>query len=296
MGRKIEFACDNGDWSELRINGIQDRFIDNFSVSPNELREMVSKCNRYIVSNSLIDSLINTDVDEEILKDLFWNNPIERDFLIKTQSIKAYLLFDGIKDPNEYIKSKPEIINIWQNSLIDHWIVLYDYSGLIKANGDICNIFMADIIFDRYQNVFGMTISSGFGLDEYPIIKTLLLYINSSNADIILGQNSKEYRDAVRAMKRFPPGHKKRQRAYETMIALKNTKILGSRITYINRHEKQDGEKTGSHASPSPHWRRGHYRRQHFGKENSEQKIIYIAPTGVCMPDFENKGKVYKVV
>jgi hypothetical protein len=35
----------------------------------------------------------------------------------------------------------------------------------------------------------------------------------------------------------------------------------------------------GTHASPRMHWRRGHFRNQHFGKLNAETKIIWLEPT-----------------
>jgi hypothetical protein len=34
----------------------------------------------------------------------------------------------------------------------------------------------------------------------------------------------------------------------------------------------------GSHASPRPHWRRGHFRRQAVGAGRTERKIIWIEP------------------
>jgi hypothetical protein len=35
----------------------------------------------------------------------------------------------------------------------------------------------------------------------------------------------------------------------------------------------------GTHASPRMHWRRGHFRNQHFGKQNAETRIIWLEPT-----------------
>lgn len=42
---------------------------------------------------------------------------------------------------------------------------------------------------------------------------------------------------------------------------------------------KEDKETKGTHSSPRIHWRRGHFRNQHFGTKNAEQKIIWIEPT-----------------
>lgn len=41
----------------------------------------------------------------------------------------------------------------------------------------------------------------------------------------------------------------------------------------------------GTHASPAMHWREGHWRRQHFGEGNKQEKIIWIQPVLVNAPE-----------
>jgi hypothetical protein len=154
-------------------------------------------------------------------------------------------------------------------------------SGTIDIDGKDVDVDNLEV---RYR-----TVSLG-------IIKSLIAYIERGDADSILGKDSKDYISAVESMKKSRTGTEKNRRAYEIRKSLESSIILGSRITYINRHEKQDGEKHGTHNSPSPHWRRGHFRRQHFGAKMEESKIIYIAPTGVCMPSIEKNTRTFKLI
>lgn len=39
------------------------------------------------------------------------------------------------------------------------------------------------------------------------------------------------------------------------------------------------GSSKGTHASPSTHWRSGHFRLQHYGENNTKTKTIWIRPT-----------------
>lgn len=47
---------------------------------------------------------------------------------------------------------------------------------------------------------------------------------------------------------------------------------------------QREGPPEGTHASPEFHWRIGHYRQQHWGKNNSKVKTVWIDPTMVNPP------------
>ncbi len=53
---------------------------------------------------------------------------------------------------------------------------------------------------------------------------------------------------------------------------------------YERRMYKSNGD--GSHASPSPHWRKGHYRYQRYGVGYSLKRMIFIKPVFVCPEKF----------
>lgn len=57
-------------------------------------------------------------------------------------------------------------------------------------------------------------------------------------------------------------------------------------IKLYNRAKMESGNNGGEHASPKPHWRRGFYRRQHYGPGNSLVKRVFIKPVFVCADDF----------
>lgn len=128
------------------------------------------------------------------------------------------------------------------------------------------------------------------------LFTALALYLGCENADLVLGENSPEYLKAVKELKRFPPGHKKRKEPLATINRLKGVTLVGSRIRILDRHEKERTDhQGGTHARPHPHWRRGHIRRQHYGPGGEKVKSIYIAPTGVCMPEGPYKPGTYRV-
>ncbi len=53
-------------------------------------------------------------------------------------------------------------------------------------------------------------------------------------------------------------------------------------IFTVERNKYIDNTPIGTHSSPKPHWRCGHHRHQHYGKNNSLVKLIFIKPVFVC--------------
>lgn len=102
------------------------------------------------------------------------------------------------------------------------------------------------------------------------------IYITTKDADIILAENSPEYRKWAKSIAHLPPGHKKAQ-GTRRYLARATGKYLG-----INRHgyQKVAAPQNGTHASPVTHWRCGHMRSQKKGPlANPYWENVYIKPT-----------------
>lgn len=110
--------------------------------------------------------------------------------------------------------------------------------------------------------------------EEHPLVKrasyycwmTLAMtciYVTCNDADVILGIETKEYRKISR--KKKPKQSKLNQ--------LRNTRYLGRNIK-INRKiiVRNLPDKGGTHASPIPHWRSGHFRHLASGK------VVWVRP------------------
>lgn len=54
------------------------------------------------------------------------------------------------------------------------------------------------------------------------------------------------------------------------------------KVFAVQRSRSRSGEAMGSNASPSPHWRRGHWRRQPCGEGRTRRRHVFIAPVFVC--------------
>lgn len=62
---------------------------------------------------------------------------------------------------------------------------------------------------------------------------------------------------------------------------------LKQKIKIKREYYKKDPDSEGTHSSPKPHWRRGHYRHQHYGLQNQFKKLIFIEPVFVCAENFK---------
>lgn len=105
----------------------------------------------------------------------------------------------------------------------------------------------------------------------------------------------------VRALKNPKANIKKKERARDYMLA--PVYVIGfeqETSFYDIEHEPATGDnREGSHASPKPHWRRGFYRKQHYGPQNSLTKVVYIKPVMVMkhlfVGDVSNTSATYKL-
>lgn len=78
---------------------------------------------------------------------------------------------------------------------------------------------------------------------------------------------------------------KKIRQAREQLEEEKLTQYIAfdQQIEFATREEDKEPsqDQGGTHASPRPHWRKGHFRMQPFGPQNSQRKRIYIKPVMV---------------
>jgi hypothetical protein len=95
------------------------------------------------------------------------------------------------------------------------------------------------------------------------VVAMVCIYVTCSDADVLLGIDTKEYRKL--SAKKNPKKAKLQQ--------LRNTRYLGTKIT-IDRKivDRKLSSKGGTHASPVPHWRTGHFRHLDSGK------VVWIRP------------------
>lgn len=69
-----------------------------------------------------------------------------------------------------------------------------------------------------------------------------------------------------------------------------------SKISFIGQSFKRQNKELFSNYTIEPHWRRGHWRNQKYGRGLNEKKLIWILPTIVNNQKEEPiKGQVYKV-
>lgn len=219
----------------------------------------------------------------------------------------ASIPFDVIKLPYDYIfievndRVSPDIVvcGVMANNPENWWNGLHEIHEeklsnfvmrpIFKMNGFVC----MPVQFEIYKE--GNTIADvkvdwstptknalDLGLYEnHPLVKRsswycwllvsmVCIYVTCSDADIILGINTKEYRKL--ASKKNPPKAKLEQ--------IKNTRHIGTKIV-INRkiEERNLLSKGGTHASPVPHWRSGHFRHL------DEGKVVWVRP---CIVGYGN--------
>lgn len=145
---------------------------------------------------------------------------------------------------------------------------------------NVVHQIMQDTIDSKTRSTKEIEKEIDYQLEEYKLLKdnlnlvvNCILYISSEQPDI-----NEKFGDDL-------PDHLKNkiQKAntkHRKELAEKEAKQLGfSKIKLIgNSFSKISGD-SNQHSEIAPHWRRGHWRNQPFGKELSESKIIWIKPT-----------------
>uniref|UniRef100_UPI0040498447 hypothetical protein n=1 Tax=Gelidibacter sp. TaxID=2018083 RepID=UPI0040498447 len=116
-----------------------------------------------------------------------------------------------------------------------------------------------------------------------------ILYLSTSENDTI-----KEYPSNLPLNLKSKLSKAKTKRQLE--IAKSEIQRNGySKINFVGQSFKNTNIINGQ-GNVSPHWRRGHWRNQPFGKELSENKIIWIQPTIVRADKGDpEKGHIYEI-
>jgi hypothetical protein len=135
-----------------------------------------------------------------------------------------------------------------------------------------------------------------YQLEEYKLLKdnlnlmvNCLLYLSSDKPDI-----ESKFADGlpVNIKNKIEKANTKHRRELAESEAKKfgytKIKLVGNSFT------KKTSNNNTKTSDVSPHWRRGHWRNQPFGKELTETKIIWIKPTIVNKEKGEpTKGHIY---
>ncbi len=136
-----------------------------------------------------------------------------------------------------------------------------------------------------------------FMLEEYKLLKdhlnlfvNCILYLSSISPDIkeIYGEDlPKKLKEKInKADKEYKQDKVKKELQKQGFSTIK---IIGNSFVNTN-NSQQIGNK-----ELAPHWRRGHWRNQPFGKEMAENKLIWIQPTIVNKEKGNpTQGHIYK--
>lgn len=125
------------------------------------------------------------------------------------------------------------------------------------------------------------------------LIINCILYLSSQQESL-----TKEYpkdipNHLISKIKNAKTKHKK-EVAIDEIKRIGFTKITFARLEESELTTEKDGTGTGTEVSP--HWRRGHWRKQPYGTNLSEIKLIWIKPT-IVRKDMGSpkKGHIYEV-
>jgi hypothetical protein len=132
--------------------------------------------------------------------------------------------------------------------------------------------------------------------DKFDVVQRLiagvLIYLTWSNADELLAEQSKEYRDWIKQIKRLK-GSKRARKMKLSVSQAERTTTRYLSISVVDRHSEEDSEPgTKTHASPAAHHRCGHFRAQPYGpKSDPMYKTIWIKPQMIGKGNCVRKDK-----
>lgn len=158
------------------------------------------------------------------------------------------------------------------------WTVRRDWWGLdmLRCSGTQIYSRRIDVVPDQYETVGELLTATKEEAPPISFALAVAIYITTRNADVILAEDSPEYRKWAKAIAHLPSGHKKSKNISKYLNRVSG-KYLG-----INRHKLQKAAAAGggTHASPATHWRVGHMRSQKKGpKSDPYWENIFIEPT-----------------
>jgi hypothetical protein len=122
------------------------------------------------------------------------------------------------------------------------------------------------------------------------LIVNCICYLNTNDKDVNVSSTNQQATELIQELERT-----KKTQARNKLIQ-KLSKFSYSKIHLLGQGLRKyfDSQETGIELEP--HWRRGHWRNQPFGKSLSETKLIWIKPTIVRKDKGEpKKGHVYEL-
>lgn len=142
-------------------------------------------------------------------------------------------------------------------------------------NGDLTNLFSNENICKYSSKVRDLS-----GLIKISV--NTILYMNTKKPEEITERNVD---DSIKKIRVVKPETKIKEYGFIQDITIRTKNIDVS-------------EAGNSEIKMSPHWRRGHWRTQHFGVGREKLKLIFIAPVfinpGLFKGDMSNTGANYK--
>lgn len=122
------------------------------------------------------------------------------------------------------------------------------------------------------------------------LIVNCICYLNTSENDVEISATQDQASEILEKLEKT-----KKQQA-RNKLKEKLSKFTYSKIHLLGQYLRRyfNSQETGIELEP--HWRRGHWRNQPYGKELSEIKLIWIKPTIVRKDKGDpKKGHIYDI-
>jgi hypothetical protein len=102
--------------------------------------------------------------------------------------------------------------------------------------------------------------------------------------------NRPHYEDMLKRRKKRPDIYDKQLKNYPFYYQIQQT------LPLTKTRRDPSPYQGGTHASPRPHWRSGHWKTQHYGPGNSLEKEIFVEEVHVNAHRYAGSGQDVKVV
>lgn len=265
--------------------------------------------------DAYLSSEFNFETDEE--EDMFYENKkflLDGAYVSKTQekSIDIMLCF---KDPKDNFEKRINIVD-------DHRFPTFEFTlsfgkwnpELGRTDYDVDLTFNESVvvfsdIWDENADIGEINYSKLVQLIREPdncgqseweeyvlmdkalkLIVNCICYLNSTDKDVEISSTDEH------ASKLLEQLGKTKKSQEISKLKLKLEKQSYSKIHFLGNNLKKNFLFEKSENELEPHWRRGHWRNQPFGKNLSDSKLIWIKPTIVRKDKGEpEKGHIYDI-
>lgn len=262
------------DVSEIPIGAIKFPF-DNFYIS---LRELGKALSTTVASDSIIDGVFISFTDDS------------KEGLIYQYHISLHIC--GYSESNKDLEFKHNIPNIME--LPSGLTFENSESTITNAISEVHKIMKDTLEYDkREKEEVEKEINSQ--LEAYTLLKdnlnlivNCIIYISSDQPDIETKYVDNLPFDLKNKLERANTKQRKELVEKEAkQLGFSKIKLVGKSFSKTTNNSNKTGE-------VSTHWRRGHWRKQPYGKELLEIKLIWIKPTIVNKEKSEpTKGHIY---